>query len=115
MRGERFWDALDELVESSEIVIDRPKGSRHPRYPDCVYPLDYGYLAGTSASDGGGIDVWVGSLPERRIVGVTATVDLVKRDTEIKILIGLTDEEIGIVHEFLNTGPMGAVTIKREG
>lgn len=115
MRSERFWQALDELVESSEIVIDRPKGSRHPRYADCIYPLDYGYLAGTSASDGGGIDVWVGSLPEKRIVGIAATVDLVKRDTEVKILIGLTNEEIGIVHEFLNTGPMGAVTIKREG
>lgn len=113
MRSERFWQALDELVESFEVVIDRPKGSRHPRYPDCIYPLDYGYLEGTSASDGGGIDVWVGSLTKKRIVGVSATVDLVKRDTEIKILIGLTDEEIGIVHEFLNEGPMGAVTIWR--
>lgn len=114
MKDKRFWEALDDLVESSDIVIDRPKGSRHPRYPDCIYPLDYGYLAGTSASDGGGIDVWVGSLSEKRIVGVTATVDLVKRDTEVKILIGLTDEEIGTVHEFLNEGPMGAVIVKRQ-
>ena len=26
-----FWNALDELVNSSEIVIDRPKASAHQR------------------------------------------------------------------------------------
>lgn len=30
--NEDFWDALDELVSNSEIVIDRPKGSAHPRF-----------------------------------------------------------------------------------
>ena len=52
-----FWRALDALVAGSEIVIDRPRGSAHPRYPDVIYPLDYGYLAGTRAADGDGIDV----------------------------------------------------------
>ena len=32
-----LWNALDELVNSSEIVIDRPKGSAHPRFPDFIY------------------------------------------------------------------------------
>jgi inorganic pyrophosphatase len=27
-----------------------------------IYPLDYGYLEITTSSDGGGIDVWFGSL-----------------------------------------------------
>ena len=36
-----FWLALDKLVSESKIIIDRPKGSRHPKYPDCVYPFDY--------------------------------------------------------------------------
>ena len=39
-----FWELLDKLVENSEIVIDRPKGTAHPRYPDFVYKVDYGYL-----------------------------------------------------------------------
>ena len=42
-----FWDAMDRLVSSSTITIDRPKGSGHPRYPGFVYGLDYGYLEGT--------------------------------------------------------------------
>ncbi len=56
-----FWDFLDNLVASHTLVIDRPKGSQHPRYSDLVYPLDYGYLEGTTAIDGGGIDVWLGT------------------------------------------------------
>jgi inorganic pyrophosphatase len=49
-----FWQALEKLVTESELVINRPKGSRHPRYPGLEYPLDYGYLKGTKAMDGGG-------------------------------------------------------------
>ena len=45
---EDFWNALDELVNTSEIVIDRPKGSAHPGFPDFIYRVDYGYLKNTS-------------------------------------------------------------------
>lgn len=60
-----FWTALDALVAQSRVVIDRPRGSAHPRYPHVVYPLDYGYLDGTSSMDGAGIDVWRGSDASR--------------------------------------------------
>lgn len=59
--NDEFWDALDELVKNSDIVIDRPKGTAHPRFPDFVYKVDYGYLKETTSMDGGGIDVWVGT------------------------------------------------------
>ena len=84
---EDFWKALDELVNASEIVIDRPKGSAHPRFPDFIYRVDYGYLKNTSPMDGAGLDVWVGS-GDKKIDAVMCIVDLMKRDSEIKILIG---------------------------
>ena len=56
-----FWNAIDELVNNSEIIIDRPKGTSHPKYPDFIYRVDYGYLKDTTSMDGAGIDVWVGS------------------------------------------------------
>lgn len=87
-----FWKMLDSLVRDSEIVIDRPKGTVHPKYPDFVYEVDYGYLKDTSSMDGAGIDVWVGS-GEKRVDAVMCTVDCLKRDSEIKILIGCTEEE----------------------
>lgn len=55
--NKEFWEALDNLVRESEIVIDRPKGTVHPRYQDLVYKVDYGYLKNTFSMDGGGIDV----------------------------------------------------------
>lgn len=32
-----FWNALDTLVQQSDIIIDRPKGTAHPKYPDFIY------------------------------------------------------------------------------
>ena len=97
-----FWHKLDQLAAEHELVIDRPKGSRHPRYPEMVYPLDYGYLASTQAADGEGIDVWVGSLPDRAVTAVVCTVDMLKRDTEVKILLGCTPQEAQTILDFHN-------------
>lgn len=108
-----FWKALDELVNNSEIVIDRPKGSAHPKYPSSVYQVNYGYLKETSSMDGKGIDVWVGS-GEKKIDSIMCTVDLVKKDSEIKILIGCTDDEKAIVYKTHNETPfMKGVLIRR--
>ena len=110
---EDFWNALDELVNNSEIVIDRPKGTPHPKYPNFIYKVDYGYLQNTSSMDGAGIDVWVGSA-EKKIDAIICTVDLMKKDSEIKILIGCTEEEKAIVYETHNeTEFMKGILIRR--
>jgi inorganic pyrophosphatase len=108
-----FWTRLDELIESSEVVIDRPKGTRHPRYPDLVFPLDYGYLKGTIGGDGDGIDIWRGTAEHHRLIAIAATVDMKKRDAEIKLIIGCTDEEIEIVKNFHNNQYMSGIIITR--
>jgi inorganic pyrophosphatase len=90
----RFWTLEDELVATSEIVIDRPGGSTHPRIPEIVYPFDYGYLTNTVGGDGDGIDAWRGSLPEARVTGIIATVSVPQRDAEVKLLIGCTPDEM---------------------
>ena len=110
-----FWDCLQKIVNESEIVVDRPKGTHHPRYPDApVYPLDYGYLEGTFSMDGEGIDCFLGSLSSSDVSGVLCTIDMLKKDSEIKVLIGCTDDEMCVAHDHLN-GPsfMKALLIKR--
>ncbi len=109
----RFWTALSNLVRSATLRVDRPKGSRHPRYPDRVYPLDYGYLEGTTAADSSGNDVWIGTLSSREITGAVCTVDAVKRDAEIKILLGCTPEEATIVLHFHNDNCQSALLLLR--
>ena len=111
--SDAFWSAIDELVSSSEIVIDRPKGSAHPRFPDFIYKVDYGYLKDTSSMDGAGIDVWVGS-GEKKVDAIMCIVDLTKRDSEIKILIGCTEEEKLEVYKTHNeTEYMKGILIRR--
>lgn len=108
-----FWKALDELAANSEIVIDRPKGTAHPKYPDFIYRVDYGYLKDTASMDGAGIDVWVGS-GENKIDAIMCIVDLIKRDSEIKILIGCTEEEKQIIYQTHNeTENMKGILIRR--
>lgn len=108
-----FWRALDSLVDNSEIVIDRPKGTAYPKYPDFIYKVDYGYLKNTSSMDGAGIDVWIGS-GEKKIDAIMCIVDLMKRDSEIKILIGCTEEEKQIVYQTHNeTEYMKGILIRR--
>lgn len=113
MPNNDFWGVLDELVAGAEICIDRPRGTAHPRYPDLVYPLDYGYLKHTTSGDGAGIDVWRGSLPERRVTAVVCTVDIIKRDSEIKLLIGCTEDEARTILAIHNSGPQAALLLSR--
>lgn len=108
-----FWKVLDELVSNSKIIIDRPKGTTHPKFPNFVYQVDYGYLKDTSSMDGAGIDVWVGSA-EKKIDAIMCIVDLMKKDSEIKILIGCTEEEKDIVYKTHNeTKFMKGILIRR--
>src|SRR6476659_8516016 len=102
-----FWLAMTELLSTHPIVLDRPRGSSHPRYDEVIYPFDYGYLENTTSSDGGGIDVWLGSLNSamnkqrvKTLTGILCTFDTLKRDAEIRLLIGCTEEDIQVIQEF---------------
>ena len=108
-----FWRRLDELVQACALRIDRPKGTPHPRYPDFRYPFDYGYLEGTTAGDGAGIDVWRGSLPETQVTAIICAVDLEKRDSEIKLLLGCTSQEAQSILAVHNEGAQSAILIER--
>ncbi|MGE4422413.1 MAG: inorganic pyrophosphatase [Pseudodesulfovibrio sp.] len=111
-----FWRAIERIVNDSELVIDRPAGSHHPKYHHVVYPLDYGYLADTSSMDGGGIDVWRGRSGSLEPVAIACTVDLLKKDSEIKILLGCTPQEVETVLRFHNSSKyMKAVAVVRPG
>jgi inorganic pyrophosphatase len=111
--GQRFWLALDGFIATSRLVIDRPRGSRHPRVSAAIYPRDYGYLEGTTAGDGEGIDVFVGSLQPAHLTAVVCTADGGKRDAELKLLLGCAADDEAAILAFLNTGSMAAVLIRR--
>jgi inorganic pyrophosphatase len=118
MADSEFWLALDRLVATSNLIIDRPKGSPHPRHATFRYPMDYGYLQGTKSPDGYGIDVWIGSLKVQSpaahtVTGIIAAVDADKRDAEFKLLLNCTPAEAQIAFAAHNRGLQTGILVKR--
>ena len=112
--NEEFWLAVEKLVQKSSVIIDRPKGTAHPRFPNFIYKVDYGYLENTNSMDGGGIDIWRGTEETIGVDAIMCIVDLSKRDSEIKILINCTEDEKQIVYQTHNeTEFMKGVLIRR--
>ena len=107
----RFWDFCDRLVSSTHINIDRPKGTRHPRWA-FLHPLDYGFLEGTKGGDGVGVDVWRGTQSER-VTGAIFTVDTLKSEGEVKLLIGCSPEEAAAGVEIHNKGSQTGLLVLR--
>lgn len=110
-----FWAALELISAGHPLVIDRPRGTVHPRHPSFIYPLDYGYLDGTTSQDGGGVDVWRGSEPALGISAVCVIVDAWKRDAEIKMLLGCNQAEQALVLQTHNEKSMRGMLVYRGG
>jgi inorganic pyrophosphatase len=50
------------------VIVDRPLGSAHPKYPSLIYPVNYGYVPDVIAPDGEEQDVY--------ILGVDTPIDI---------------------------------------
>ena len=91
------------------------KAARIPRFLHIWYDVDYGYIENTTSMDSDGIDVWKGSLSSVNVNAIICTVDLLKRDSEIKLLIGCTEDEMKTVCDFHNDSElMKGILIRRE-
>jgi inorganic pyrophosphatase len=108
-----FWSFVDQLLKDGCCIVERPRGSRHPRYPDSIYPVDYGYVKDTHSTDGCEVDVWLGSQPGSPVQAVLCCVDLEKADAEIKLMVGCSPEEMDAATRFCNRGAMRSLLIRR--
>lgn len=99
--GRFDWADWDALIRANGITLDRPHGSPHPRIPDIIYPLDYGYVNGTLGADGDEVDAFVGSA-RNGLVALLVTSDFRKGDREVKLLYNCTPEEIYLANGFVN-------------
>jgi inorganic pyrophosphatase len=98
------WPDWEAFIQAGAYTLDRPHGSSHPRYPDIIYPIDYGYIDGTLGTDGDEVDVFVGTASSG-LVGLLLTTDHRRGDRECKLLYNCTPEEIYLVHGFINFDP----------
>jgi len=109
-----YWEALQKLVDSSELVIDRKKDTPHPQFPEYIYPFDYGHLSDTTSGDGAEADFWIGSLETHEITAIIAVVDLTKRDVEIKILLGCTNDDANTILTCHERGDMRGILVMKD-
>lgn len=92
-----FWQKIDSLVLSTNVVITQERGSHHPKYLNMVYPVNYGHLEDTDA-----IKVYKGSLKKSTADAVMVVGDILKRDLEVKLLWGCSEEEELDILRFIN-------------
>ncbi len=100
-----FSDVIGRRVSGK---IDRPLGSRHPRHPDMIYPINYGYVEGVIAGDGAEQDIYLfdSDQPVDYYTGIVIAVYHRTNDVEDKWIVvpensryaanpsALSDEEI---------------------
>lgn len=110
-----FWQKLDTLLLSSKLVVDRPRNSSHYKYSNLVYPVDYGYLNDTMSSDQSPIDVFRGSEKSNLVQAIAVSADILKKDCEVKLLVGCSEEEIHDILEFLNQTEFQKAVLLRRG
>lgn len=104
-----FWQKIDSLSLSTNLVINQVKGSRHPQYLNMVYPVDYGYLADVDT-----IKVYKGSDKRLTVDAVMIVADILKRDLEVKLLWGCTaDEELEILRFINQTDYQKGILVRR--
>jgi inorganic pyrophosphatase len=88
------------------IAIDRPLGSKHPKW-DFVYPINYGYVPNTNSGDEEEIDAYVLGVKEplKEFTGKCIAVIHRLNDDDDKLILAtdntdFTDTEIRVTTEF---------------
>ena len=84
-------DYSDILGKTVSGTIDRPLGSPHPRHPEMIYPINYGYVDGVFAGDGAEQDVYVFGTDEPLKTYTGKVVAVIRRlnDNEDKWIVSL--------------------------
>lgn len=77
------------LGKTVRIEIDRPIGTPHPKHPEIIYPINYGYIPGVYGGDGEELDVYILGIDEKLEFDVTAKIIGIvyrKNDVEDKLV-----------------------------
>lgn len=58
------------------VIVDRMLGTRHLKFPDLLYPINYGYVEGIFAADGEEQNVYILGInePVKKFTGIVVTI-----------------------------------------
>ena len=95
----------DYLGKTIKIKIDRPLGSKHPKY-GFIYPINYGYVPNTISGDGEEIDAYLLGVfePVEEFTGECIAIIHRTNDNDDKLVIAkeknYSDDAINALTEF---------------
>lgn len=71
------------------VTVDRPIGSKHPKYNNIIYPINYGYIEGIIAPDGEEQDAYIVgvNIPLKQFTGKVIAIIHRKNDIENKWVV----------------------------
>lgn len=77
------------LGKTVTVIIDRPIGSRHPRHPKLIYPINYGYIPDTVGGDGEPQDAYLMGVEHPVTEYTGQVIGIVRRlnDREDKLVV----------------------------
>lgn len=103
----QYASATDDIGTTVTVTIDRPLGSKHPKF-GWEYPLNYGFVPGTLSPDGEELDAYVIGVDQPLDVFTGTCIAVIHRtnDDDDKLVVvsdekkGITDEEIRAATNF---------------
>ena len=100
-------NSMEFLNKTLKVKIDRPLGSSHPKYPDLIYLVNYGYVPNTISGDGEELDCYVlGEYqPLKKYTGKCIAIIHRLNDNDDKLIIApenknFTNNEIRLLTDF---------------
>lgn len=98
---------IEEYIgQEVEVIIDRPLGSKHPKY-DFYYSVNYGFIPNTISGDNEEIDAYVlgENIPLQKFNGIVIAIIKRLNDNEDKLVVSnkekvFTKEQIQALTDF---------------
>lgn len=87
------------LNQTVVVTVDRPLGSVHPEHTDMYYPVNYGYIPGTIASDGEEQDAYILGIDEPLAVFTGKVIAIIFRENDIEHKLVVAPEGINFTQE----------------
>jgi inorganic pyrophosphatase len=85
-------DAEKYLGKTVKIIIDRPLGSAHPRFPGLIYGVNYGYIPETVGGDGEETDVYLLGVDEPVCEYTAKIIGVIYREDDVEFKLVATPE-----------------------
>ena len=94
------------IGQKVKIYIDRPIGSKHPKYDEIIYPINYGYIREIIAEDNEFQDAYLLGVnePVQSYEGIVYAIVERENDLEDKLIIVANNNEFTIeeIEELVN-------------